>query len=64
MRKDIDHNEAMAKVFSEDPEYLSFYLKQLVIERDFDELLRLCKQLDIDLSELLIKEFSIKLGQL
>lgn len=64
MTKDISHKEAMTKAFKEDPEYFTFYLNQIVSDRDFDELLRLCKQLDIDLSEVLIREFRIRLEQL
>ena len=64
MPKDIDHNEAMAKVFKEDPQYLDFYLNQVVNDKDFDELLRVCKQLDIDLHELLLKECRNKIEQL
>lgn len=55
--KDISHAAAMASVFKEDPEYFEFYLNQIIADKDFDELLRLCKQLDVNLAFVIINAF-------
>lgn len=55
--RDISHADAMQKVFKDDPEYFEYYLNQVIADKDFDELLRLCKQLDVDLAEIVKKAF-------
>ena len=62
--KDIEHNEVMLKMFKEDNDYLLFFIKQLVNDKAFDDVFILCKQFNIDLTELLFKECCRKLEQL
>lgn len=58
MIKDIAHDEAMASVFREDPEYAKAYVQQLLEDGEPSEIEVAVRQLDGNLKAQLIKYLS------
>ena len=54
--KDISHNQAMASMFKEDPEYTAAYVQQLLKDGEPFELEAAIRQLDGDARDLLEKQ--------
>ena len=48
MKKDISHDEAMASIFKEDPEYSAAYVQQLLKDGEPFELETAIRQLDCE----------------